>query len=188
MDYVPITTINALASGLLIGRIESLKKDVHHCVMGDYPAPIPAILYCFSTIDLLGALYCGDARPEAPVTFNARKYMTDVMKYGLLEATLIQKVFRHKLVHLAQPTPLTRYEEKEYLWRWVHNNRRAHLTILDHEAKNRFWFEISIWSLAEDIETSVVGTGGYLSRLNCESELQGKFLDAYEHIFGSIRV
>jgi hypothetical protein len=54
-------------------RLDSLEKDVNHCVpyytdediknkIKKHSAPFPALMYCFSIIDLLGALYAGNAR------------------------------------------------------------------------------------------------------------------------------
>jgi hypothetical protein len=50
-------------------RLDSLENDVYGCVPKDQDksgrtcsAPFPAFLYCFSIIDLLGALYAGNAR------------------------------------------------------------------------------------------------------------------------------
>ncbi len=45
-------------------RLDSLENDVRCCLnplAGIQPAPFPAILYCFSVVDLLGSLYAGDA-------------------------------------------------------------------------------------------------------------------------------
>jgi len=51
-------------------RLNSLENDVNLCLLTsakkeepEYaPASFPALLYCFSIVDLLGSLYAGDAR------------------------------------------------------------------------------------------------------------------------------
>ena len=111
-------------------------------------APFPALLYRFSTIDLLGALYGGDAREkkskgEPGTSELARNYMTEVMLYPEDRAELLQKVFRHKIVHLAQPNPIVSLEGKSYKWSLEHNNRGIHLEI-DPTGKNEYWFKVSI--------------------------------------------
>src|SRR3989344_5642747 len=118
------------ARNFLKGKIESLKKDSYQCLFKEHPAPFPAILYCFSVIDLMGALYEGNAKSDAPVTKQANEYMTGVMIYPQNVSDLLQKVFRHKLVHLAQPNPVTIYGKNKYLWDFCHESRRnIHLKI-----------------------------------------------------------
>jgi hypothetical protein len=48
-------------------RINSLNKDVLHCLQAPF-APFPAILYCLSIIDLLGALTAGQGAKKEPST------------------------------------------------------------------------------------------------------------------------
>jgi hypothetical protein len=183
-----------LARNILKERTDSLLKDVRYCVLRnqgtqDWPAPFPALLYCFSTIDLLGALYGGDARekqrgnePRTRVTELARVYMTEMMKYPDEKSKLLQKVFRHKIVHLAQPIPKVEYGGKIYTWYLEHNNRVIHLEI-KHKKSNDFLFCVSIYSLAEDIVDSVYKPNGYVHELENTEDLQLKFENAYCHIF-----
>jgi len=66
------------ARKFLSDRINSLENDVRRCISesGPYaPAPFPALLYCFATIDLLGALYSGNAARNAPTSPQSREYM-----------------------------------------------------------------------------------------------------------------
>jgi len=104
-------------------RVNSLEKDVRHCLQGEL-APFPAILYCFSTIDLLGAFVCGRADKKAPTTAQSIHYMTSFMGYTTENANLLLNLFRHKLVHLAQPDPIVRRDSELITWRYYHNNRR----------------------------------------------------------------
>jgi hypothetical protein len=90
-------------------RVDSLEKDVSHCLRKPF-APFPAILYCFSTIDLLGALYAGQGAEKDPATgnkvnttANSKRYMEKFMNYTEEQRHLLMDIFRHKLVHLAQP-------------------------------------------------------------------------------------
>jgi len=89
-------------------RLNSLENDVYRCVPRAHKsertnyAPFPALLYCFSIIDLLGALYSGNARGGETVK-NSENYMKDFLKYPLDQLQLLQKIFRHKIVHLSQP-------------------------------------------------------------------------------------
>jgi hypothetical protein len=65
-------------------------------------APFPALMYCFSIIDLLGSLMAGTAR-GGNTTDNARRYMEKYLDIPLDKVRLLQKIYRHKLVHLSQP-------------------------------------------------------------------------------------
>lgn len=183
--------------------MDSLEKDVKYCILdnegqANWPAPFPALLYCFSTIDLMGALYWKCTLTESKqqnncennfdsgVTNKSLNYMKDFMKYPALEAKLIQKVFRHKLVHLAQPMPIAKYDKKKYAWRYIHNDRNAHLRILNQPSGDIYHFQVSIWSLVEDIVESALGPNGYMEQLSKDtsegSELRKSFKNAYAEI------
>src|SRR2546427_253265 len=158
----------APAEPFLRERCDSLLKDVRHCILHerstpDWPAPFPALLYCFATIDLLGALYGGNASWRAPTAKQASDYMLNVMKYPALQVELLQQQFRHKLVHLAQPKPHVTHGGNSYYWAYHHSDRTLHLQVLPRPgSRTDFDFWISIMSLAEDVADSVYRAGGYL--------------------------
>ena len=65
------------ARGLVEQAVNSLWRDVKNCLKNELePAPFPAVLFCFSTIDLLGALVSGRADKNAYTTAQSIKYMT----------------------------------------------------------------------------------------------------------------
>src|SRR5215217_3637812 len=102
-------------------RINSLEKDVKYCLIEtNFPikyAPFPALLYCFSTIDLLGSLFEGDASGTADTTNNSKRYMKFFMNYTKEQSDLLIDIFRHKLVHLAQPKFVyTDNKGKKFTW------------------------------------------------------------------------
>ncbi|WP_316367555.1 hypothetical protein [Candidatus Thiodiazotropha sp. CDECU1] len=187
------------ARRLLKVRIDSLEKDVSFCILentnnGSWPAPFPALLYCFSTIDLLGTLYwkctLTDEQQQSSctskidfgITNKSLNYMTDYMRYPELEAKLIQKVFRHKLVHMAQPLPKARYGKKNYSWQYFHNDRSNHLSIVNVE-NNTYRFSVSIWSFVEDIKDSVFGPRGYLDGLARDTPDGERLRDAFKKAY-----
>lgn len=101
-------------------------------------------MYCLATIDLLGALYKGEAagklkgkqkhkprgKPTPPFTVsNSRKYMKRFMKYRHQEISLLWLIFRHKLVHLAEPKPAILFKNKIISWRYHHNESHKHLIL-----------------------------------------------------------
>jgi hypothetical protein len=81
----------------MVIKMESLQKDVIHCLQSQL-APMPAIPWCFSCIDLLGSLYAAWAAHKG-TTERSRKYMEELMNYTSEQA----EGLRHKLVHLADP-------------------------------------------------------------------------------------
>jgi hypothetical protein len=178
----------AVADRFLRERCDSLEKDVRHCVLHDgatpdWPAPFPALLYCFSTIDLLGALYSGNASRNAPIAEQANDYIIDVMKYPALQADLLQRQFGHKLFHLAQPKPRIAHSGHVYYWGYTHSDSRLHLEIIPRPGSaSDFDFWISITSLAADITDSVFRSGGYLDMLRGSPKLQDNFSRAHQQI------
>jgi hypothetical protein len=88
-------------------RHNSLENDVNRCLpttkieAAGY-APFPALLHCFSIVDLLGSLYAGNAR-SGNTTDNAARYMEKYLNYPKDKLRLLQKIYRHKIVHLSQP-------------------------------------------------------------------------------------
>ena len=193
------------ARRLLKERTDSLKKDVSFCVLDNvghknWPAPFPALLYCFSTIDLMGTLFwkctLGDrkqqaeceAKTESGITNKALNYMLEFMRYPELEAKLIQKVFRHKLVHLAQPLPIAEYDGRKYSWCYLHNDRSQHLKLVADNVTGLSIFRVSIWSFTEDIVDSIFGPNGYLEIMSSNTtegqQLRDRFQKAYDSNFG----
>ena len=53
-------------------RMSSLKSDVNHCVKKEPYAQYPALIYCFSNVDLLGALFAGKAGKGANITEQSK--------------------------------------------------------------------------------------------------------------------
>ena len=175
-------------------RCASLQKDVNHCLNGMF-APFPAILYCFSTIDLLGALYVGNAKSGCPTTKQSADYMQRFMNYTQQQAELLQQLFRHKLVHAAQPRAVVKYSGKVVSWGYEHDNRAKHLLLEDLPTGRKvtitptwgiscdqiFW--LSILDFARDVCESVEWPGGYLSTLERTPDLQDHFERALTHLF-----
>ena len=69
-----------LARNFIKERIDSLQKDVMHCLQPPY-APFPAILYCVATIDLLGALCYG-------IKGSTSSHMQGFVKYTFFDLLL----------------------------------------------------------------------------------------------------
>src|SRR5206468_9442054 len=113
-----------------------------HCLNEPF-APFPAILYCFSTIEMMGALVEGEASiPPPSKTYvdpcdgktkpmgangASANYMRQYMSYTDEQTCLLMQIFRHKLSHLAQPRPVIKRGGKKIAWQYEHENRDKHL-------------------------------------------------------------
>ena len=113
-------------------RLSSLKKDVNACLEKD--CAFPALLYCFSTIDLLGALYTGRASAASYTRANFKEYAVRFMKNSHINYTseqidLLQNFFRHKIAHLAQAKLVVKSNSKYVAWRYEYPSVANHLKI-----------------------------------------------------------
>ena len=175
-------------------KLSSLEKDINHCIV--YPsAPFPAILYCFSLIDLLASFYCGQTKGQT--SKNAATYMKDMMSYTEDQCNLLQQVFRHKIVHLAGPRTAYDYNGKKFTWHYRHDSSEKHLIIetlaqtgyvqptskIREDITHRFW--ISIKHLAEDVIQSFHGPNGYYLKLKTDPVLRTNFDNAVFEMFSS---
>jgi len=175
-------------------RIDSLDKDVRHCLQVPF-APFPALLYCFSTIDLLGALCAGDATRNAPTTCQSADYMQRFMNYTEEQSRLLQSLFRHKIVHLAQPKAVIEDNSRLICWRYWHESQEHHLKLVklsqgskvqvtsSWEISCDYEFNISISHLVKDIRDSIESPNGYLTSLQKIPDLQDRFEKAIAQIY-----
>jgi hypothetical protein len=184
-------------------RLASLDNDVNRClpVSGSKKestgyAPFPALMYCFSIIDLLGAIYAGNARSHQ-TTENPSKYMKKYMKYPDDKISLLMKIYRHKIVHLSQPKGAMLYNGHIISWEHDENNPNTHLTIDPNQGDFPIFdygvihchgkFIVSIWVLRDDIMDSVTRIpGGYYEDLQNDVDLRNKFVAAINQIFDPV--
>jgi hypothetical protein len=181
-------------------RMHSLEKDIIHCVKTEPYAPFPALIYCFANIDLLGSLYTGRTDNT---TKQSKDYMKDFMGYTEEQSTLLQCIFRHNLVHLAEPLlSVIKYKSRLIAWKYNHYNTVNHLIFVPAKtSSNKIqvaagWdiefdeiFEISILGLANDILNSVYRTdGGYLQMLEKDNSIQDRFENSVESIHATIDI
>ena len=154
----------------------------------------PAILYCFSTIDMLGGLYMGDMK-SGNTTKNSAKYMMKFMRnsgvpYSEYQTSLLQKIYRHKVVHIAQPRPLIEIGTNKITWKYDDEDLTRHLSIeitpnpqpitaflTPYQMYFNQIFVISILKLAQDVEDSVNRPNdGYWDTLANNSSVEGSAL------------
>ncbi len=183
-------------------RLASLANDVNRCLptakieAAEY-VPFPALMYCFSVVDLLGSLYAGNAR-TGNTTENAARYMEKYMNYPEDKRRLLQKIYRHKIVHLSQPKFAMLYNKQIIAWKHEEGVTSRHLTIdptpgyVNIPGKSgkiycNAQYIISIVTLKDDIKNSVVRSGdGYMEDLRNNTDLQSKFVTAINQIFDPV--
>src|SRR5216683_2948643 len=183
-NFADDAELNRFAKTFVETRVNSLEKDVRHCMEIPY-APFPAIAYCFATIDLLGALVLGNAKKmHSGPTKRAKDYMERFMLYPKEARDLLMDIFRHKIVHLAQPNPVCEYQTKHVTWKYHHDNLGCHLKLTDIDSPKEYpitttiklkpvqLFEISLVHFAKDIRDSAFEPGGYLHTLRTDATLR----------------
>jgi hypothetical protein len=156
----------------------------------------------------MGALYTGYAAGGSHTRSNFKQYMCKFMKNGSLgahlekysskHADLIQEIFRHKIVHLAQLKLVIKNNNRLIAWRYEYPETFNHLKIDNIGKKKKvtqiltpydiFYdhiFVISITQLMYDIVDSVLrDSDGYLAKLKSGyKSMQANFDDAINEVY-----
>jgi hypothetical protein len=191
--------LKRFARNFVTVRISALQKDVNHCLQPPF-APMPAIIWCLATIDLFGGLVAGQASKKDPTTGksvnttqNTQYYLRQFMGYTQDQTDLIIEIFRHKLVHLAQPRNVFSHNGKAVTWQYVHENTSDHLILKDSPLSIHIksdWqvnvdqvFTLGITQFMQDIIDSVIRHGGYLDKLETDPNILGNFRNAIEQTY-----
>lgn len=196
--FADTTELLVHARNMVEQAVNSLWRDAKNCLKNELePAPFPAILFCFSTINLLGALVTGKAYKGANDEKISIDYMTSFMHYSTYNATILIQLFRHKLVHLAQPSPLVRNGQEMITWRHHHHDRQFHLKKIPLAQSSEIgdvpphWhiritheYNISIMDLVIDIKESAMGHNGYYDKLQYSQGLQKNYELAINQMHG----
>jgi len=118
-----------------------------------------------------------------------------LMNYTTEQAELLQDLFRHKLVHLAQPKPVINDGSRCISWSLHHENPEKHLQLERLTEKEKITvtsmltiecdhvFHIGVLDLVKDIRASVEKPTGYLASLEISADLQNRFERAIFEIY-----
>ena len=120
--------------------------------------------------------------------------MEDYLKYPRDKLRLLQKIYRHKIVHLSQPKFAMLYNKKIIAWKHDERIPARNLTIehkpgdahiLGSYRKIRCDAEyiVSIKALKDDIKSSATR---YLADLKNNADLQSKFVTAINQIYDPV--
>ena len=134
-----------------------------------------------------------------PTTQYARKYMKRFMAYDSEQITLLQTMFRHKIVHLAQPKPAVKDKGRIIAWRYYERAKKTHLDIVKLKKIKKirirtpyniycnYLLKISIPQLRDDIIDSVKNkSNGFLAALSADRKLQQRFRKAINEIYSPV--
>lgn len=110
--------------------------------------------------------------------------------YNEYQTSLLQKIYRHKVVHIAQPRPLIEIGTNKITWRYDDEDLTRHLNmettpnpqpitafLTPYQMYFNQIFVISILKLAQDVEDSVIRpSDGYWDMLLNNSLVEGRAL------------
>lgn len=201
------------AEGFLKRRLYTLYYDVQRCMelydirrypehpslgIGHYgfeaKVYFPALMYCFSVINLLGNLYAGIVTRDEN-TENSKEYMRTFMRVNLAQnlikydekhLNLLYEGYRHQITHLSMPSTIFKYNKQLVTWKFDDPDPKNHLrltgksgTIDVPETKVKVekictlqfhdTFVVNIEVFCEDIIQSVLGSGRYLDKIKNEN-------------------
>jgi hypothetical protein len=176
-----------------LGRFEQyVTLATTNVKVSDAP-PFPLLLYCMSVLDLLGALYSGNASKNADYSAQSRAYLVDIMGWSVEKARILRALFRNQLAHLAAPATVIVFDGKRISWTLSLGVDARHFLLEKLPVRESlplfgpyrldfdYRFVLSMLVLYYDIRDSVQK---YLSALDSSTELQDKFETAIAHIFG----
>src|SRR5947199_5810788 len=106
---------------------------------------------------------------KGQTTKNSENYMKDFLNYPSDKLHLLQKIYRHKIVHSSQPKSAMSYNNQIIAWKHDEEDPSKHLTIdltpgtgdIYGKAKIQCdgLYIVSIWVLKNDIKSSVLRSG-----------------------------
>jgi hypothetical protein len=143
-------------------------------------------------VDAPAALAAGRADKDAPTTKQAASYLTTYMGYTAEEVRLVQQLFRHKLVHLAEPRSVVRDDQGRLIsweyWHVPHEARRTVVPVGPTELVISLGWSVSydhrfLLSIPTFVEEIAASADRYLARLATDPELRTKFEQAVETIY-----
>jgi hypothetical protein len=164
-------------------RLDSLERDTNRCytrIEGMPPAPFPAVLYAFATIDYLSSCWQGwnDSKgdPAKKQTVRIADFLEQVCHYGWAESQIAVALWRHKLMHTGEPRLLRDTATNEvYGWE-INFEGKDHMALVGPGGARGRVFHINPRTLVKDLREAVFGAGGYWDQLQASPDLQAKFV------------
>ena len=162
-------------------RLSSLENDARRAF---YPidrigyAPFPIAMYAFATIDYFSSFWAGwnDKRSRPKTDKRSQKkrmadFLEKYLRYPQKESQLAIDVWRHKLMHTAEPK---RLKEGQMTYEWLIADRDSNHWKLVKLGEDMFELRIGIFNLIDDLRAGIFGPSGYFDELNRSVSLQDK--------------
>jgi hypothetical protein len=138
-------------------------------------APFPAVMYCFATVDYFSSFWEGWNDRNSPHYPGHNRSQTDRMldylclffRYPRREAFIAINIWRHKLMHTAQPRIVTTGEATPRTFWWLCGpDLEGHMRLRqDDPAKYEFILPFACNEFVRDLEEAVFGPIGYFHAL-----------------------
>lgn len=179
------------AKYVLRERIKSLESDLQICQKGAF---FPITMYVFSTIDYFSSLWAGwnDPRGENKrinypqdsrnQTDRMADFLEKYLNYPQKSSKIAVAIFRHKLMHTAEPRIITPKGRKErYYWYIDLDFNKKHFIPNkvppdpNDPGYDHYEFLISIPQIIEDLKEGILGPRGYFWDLISNDVLQNSF-------------
>ena len=172
-----------LAESRFSERIDSLQNDVSRCYWdirhprAPAPAPFPAVMYAFATIDYFPSYWAGwnESSPGKSQTDRLTGFMEKYLLYPSKESQIAVNFWRHKLMHTAEPRILRNADNSEvYIWE-IGTPLPSHMMLLPSNKPTTFKLQFDPFALVHDLRDGVFGPHGYSSDLRDSADLQDKY-------------
>ncbi len=160
-------------------RKHSVNQIINFCLNSKIEeAPYLALMYCFATVDLMGAYLTGRFN-ERKETDNAFQFINKYIGYSREQTLLLQEIYRHKLVHTGLPTSFFKHNEEVFTWTIHYDNRNFHLKITENGQAR--CFNISIRDFGQDLINGMIK---YLDELEVNDCLKQKYKKTLHELWG----
>lgn len=178
-----------LALSLFKERIDSLEADTNRCFRkiegGPGPAFFPPVFYAFATIDYFSSYRAGwnDRAGKRPRNQTDRlvEFMVRYLGYERRASKVAVTIWRHKLMHTAQPRVLRAKNGDRFTWE-TGTDLTDHVRLSPTGEPNEFILRFDSYAVIRDLRRGVLGPSGYFSDLCGSPDLQQKFLKCYNEM------
>ena len=171
-------------------RIDSLELDTKRCFwdIKDPDAPgyafFPPVMYAFATIDYFSSYWAGWNKSGKGKNQTDRMidFMNTYLLYPRKNSQIAIDIWRHKLMHTAEPRILRNAENDEvYGWK-IGKDLQHHMILLEIDVPNKFILEFDPLALVRDLREGVFGPKGYFQELQTSDDLQKKYCQCFEEM------
>ena len=174
-------------------RLRSLENDAKRAFlpMADVAyAPFPIVMYSFATVDYFSSFWAGwndrRNRPDSDKRSQTKRmadFLEKYLTYPQRESQLAITIWRHKLMHTAEPRKLASEDGKTLYWWSISDHDQRHWELVA-EANGTFVLQIGVFNLIHDLNDGIMGPSGYFEELKGSSTLQCLCKQAMKELSG----